>query len=44
MAATRPMSSQLGATVVCTMSAASWNVSPAISQRAKSSQTARFAA
>ena len=39
MAATRPMSSQLGVMVVCTISAASWNVSPATSQRAKPSQT-----
>ena len=44
MAATRPIWSQPGVMVVWTMSAASWNVSPATSQRANSSQTERFAA
>ena len=41
IAATRPISSQVGAAVVWTMSAASWKVSPETSQRAKPSQTAR---
>src|SRR5690606_18079219 len=41
MAATRPMSSQVGATDVSMMSAASWNVRPTTSQRAYPSHTAR---